>query len=77
MKDLSEVTFFLGIEIFIDRFFGVLTLSHNTYIDHILSKFNMQDCKFRDIPIVKDDQFCLCQCPRYDEGKVMKNISLC
>ena len=41
MKDLGEASYVLGIQILRDRPSGVLRLSQQTYIEHILKMFNM------------------------------------
>jgi hypothetical protein len=47
MKDLSEASFILGIEIYRDRRKGVLELSQKTYLENILKKFSMHECNLR------------------------------
>ena len=63
MKDLGEVSYVLGIHILYDRPSGILRLSHQTYIERILKKFNMQSYSFGKAPIVKSDRFSKGQCP--------------
>ena len=75
MKDLGEVSFVLGIEIHRDRSRRVLGLSQRAYIDRILERFNMQDCKPGIAPVVKGDKLSLSQCPCTDLEKAqMKDI---
>ena len=57
IKDLSEASYVLGIQILHDKPSGILRLSQQTYIEHILKTFNMQSCSFGKAPIVKDDRF--------------------
>lgn len=64
MKDLGEASFVLGIEIHRDRPRGILGLSQKSYIDKVLKRFGMHDCKPGDTPIAKGDKFCLEQCPK-------------
>ena len=45
MKDLGEASFVLGIEIHRNRSRGLLGLSQRAYVDRILERFNMQQCK--------------------------------
>jgi hypothetical protein len=45
MKDLGEASFILGIKIHRDRRNGVLGLSQKTYLEKVLKKFNMHQCK--------------------------------
>ena len=64
MKDLVEASFVLGIEIHRDRSCHTLKLSQNSYIDRVLERFNMQNCKPIDVPVVKGDKFNKDQCPK-------------
>ena len=57
IKDLSETSYVLGIQILHNKPSGILRLSQQTYIEHILKTFNMQSCSFGKAPIVKDDRF--------------------
>jgi hypothetical protein len=43
MKDMSEATYVIGIEIFRDRSHGLLGLSQNRYIKTILERFGMEN----------------------------------
>jgi len=43
MKDLSEPSFVLGIEIHRDRRKGVLGLSQKAYLEKVLKKYSMQN----------------------------------
>ena len=75
MKDLGNASFVLGIQILRDRPRGILGLSQRTYIDKILSRFDMKDSKPRDILVAKGDKFSLKQCPKNDlERKEMQKI---
>ena len=72
MKDLGEASFVLGIEIIRDRSRGVLGLSQKGYINRVLERFNMQNCRPGDVPITKGDKFSKSQCPKNDlEVKAM------
>ena len=64
MKDLSEASFVLGIEIHRDRRKGVLGLSQKAYLEKVLRKYGMYACKPSPAPIVKGDRFEKFQCPR-------------
>ena len=57
MKDLGEASYVLGIQILHDRPSGILRLSQQTYIEHMLKRFNMQSCSSGKAPIVKGDRF--------------------
>ena len=45
MKDMGEAHYILGIEITRDRKQGALGLSQKNYIDKVLQRFGMQDCR--------------------------------
>ena len=53
MKDLSEASFVLGIEIHRDRRKGVLRLSQKAYLEKVLKKYSMQNYKSSPAPIAK------------------------
>ena len=75
MKDLGNASFMLGIQIYQNRFHGILSLSQKAYIYKVLSRFDMKDCAPRDMPIAKGDKFYLLQCPRNEiKNKEMENI---
>ena len=69
MKDLCEASYVLGIKILRDRANGVLKLSQRAYIERILKRFNMQNCKSTRAPIVKGDKFSKAQCPQNDDER--------
>jgi hypothetical protein len=54
MKDLGEVAYILGIEIYRDRSNRQIELTQDTYIDKILNRFNMQDFKKGFLPMSHD-----------------------
>jgi hypothetical protein len=75
MKDLGEASFVLGIEILRERSQGILRLSQRNYIDKVLSRYGMKECKPGDTPVAKGDKFSLKQCPQTDfEKNAMKDI---
>ncbi|RVW34940.1 Retrovirus-related Pol polyprotein from transposon TNT 1-94 [Vitis vinifera] len=76
MKDLGEASYVLGIKILRDRANGVLKLSQRAYIEKILKRFNMHNCKSSKAPIVKGDKFLKAQCPQNDDDEIeeMKTI---
>ena len=57
MKDLDEASFILRIEIYRDREKGVLGLSQKAYLEKVLKKYNMQNCKPSPASIVKGDRY--------------------
>jgi hypothetical protein len=64
MKDLSEASYVLRIEIHRDRRNEVLGLSQKSYIEKVLKKFNMHKCNLMPALIVKCIKFRKFQCPR-------------
>jgi len=64
MKDFGDASFVLGIQIHRDRFRGILGLSQRSYIDKVLKRFSMHECKSRDTLVAKGDKFSLNQCPK-------------
>ena len=69
MKDLSDASFVLGIQIYRDRPRGILRLSQKAYIDKVLSRFGMSNCAPGDTPVAKGDKFSLHQCPKNELEK--------
>ena len=67
MKDLGEASYVLGIKILRNMVNGVLKLSQRTYIEKILKRFNMHNCKSSKALIVKGDKFSKAQCPQNDD----------
>ena len=75
MKDLGEASFVQGIEIHRIRSCRLLGLSQRAYVDRILERFNMQQCKPGIAPVCKGDKLSLSQCPHSDIEKAqMKNV---
>ena len=75
MKDLGEASFVLGIQIHRDRSHCLLGLSQRAYIDRILERFSMLDCKPGNVPIVKGDKLNSKQCPSNNvEKEAMKKV---
>ena len=75
MKDMSDVSYVIGIKIFKERHNGILGLSLETYINRVLERFRLKDCSPSVAPIVKGNRFNLNQCPKNDfENEQMKNI---
>jgi len=75
MKDLGDASFVLGIKIHRDRSQGILGLSQESYIEKVLKRYGMQDCKPGDTPVAKGDKFSLAQCPKNNfEKKEMEKI---
>lgn len=57
MKDIGEATFVIGIKIFRDRYRQLPGLSQEDYINTVLKRFRMEECKPQDTPISKGDNF--------------------
>ena len=64
MKDLGNASYVLGIQIYRDRSKDILGLSQKGYIEKLLQRYGMQDCKPLDTPIAKGDKLSLNQCPK-------------
>ncbi|KAJ0862094.1 putative RNA-directed DNA polymerase [Helianthus annuus] len=69
MKDLGDASYVIGIEIHRDRNKGILGLSQRAYIDRVLTRYNMQQCKPSVAPVVKGDVFGSFQCPTTEVEK--------
>ena len=69
MKDLSEASYVIGIEIHRDRSRGLLGLSQKNYIEKVLKRFNMQNCSSSVALVVKGNIFCEFQYPKNDLEK--------
>jgi Reverse transcriptase (RNA-dependent DNA polymerase) len=75
MKDLSDASFVLGIEILRERSQGILRLSQRNYIDKVLSRYGMKECKSGDTHVAKGDKFSLKQYFQFDlEKNTRKDI---
>ena len=60
MKNLSEASFVLGINIFLDRTNHVLQLSQRAYIDRILKRFD--NCSLGSVPVMNGERLSKDQC---------------
>ncbi|KAJ0539592.1 putative RNA-directed DNA polymerase [Helianthus annuus] len=72
MNDLGDASYVIGIEIHRDRHKGILGLSQKTYIDRVLTRYNMQQCKPSVAPVVKGDVLGSFQCPTTEVKKEQK-----
>ncbi|BBG99469.1 transposable element gene [Prunus dulcis] len=70
MTDMAEASYVLGIDISINRDKGLLGLSHRSYIEKVLKRFNMHDCASSDIPIAKGDKLSTEQAPKTEQEKL-------
>ena len=57
MKDMGDASYVIGIKIHRDRYWCVLGLSQETYINKVLESFWMKDCSPNIAPIMKGDMF--------------------
>lgn len=64
MKDIGEATYILGVKISRDRSKRLLSLSQETYINKVLERFKMQDCRPIDSPIAKGEGLSRRLCPK-------------
>ena len=75
MIDLGEASFVLGIEIHWDRAKNLLGLSRHAYVDRLLNRFNMENCKVGEVIVVKGDKIGKSQRPNNNfERKSMENV---
>ena len=76
MKDLGEASHILGIKLVRDRQRRMLGLYQATYIDQILSRFNMQNSKKGFVPFRLRKPLSGNQCPKtHAEIERMRGIS--
>ena len=62
MKDMCNASYVISIKIFRDKHKGILDMSHETYINKVLERFQMKNYSPNVAPIVKGDEFNLYQC---------------
>jgi hypothetical protein len=67
MKDLGASNFILGMEIKRDRKKRKLWLNQRKYVETILQRFNMQECKPVKVPIPVGVKLSADQCPKTQE----------
>ncbi|KAD4585663.1 hypothetical protein E3N88_23264 [Mikania micrantha] len=66
MKDFGEAAYILGIKIHKDRSMRLLWLSQSTYIDKMITRFNMENSKKGTIPMTKGTVLNKSQSPSTD-----------
>ena len=64
MKDRGDASYVLDIQIYRDRPKNILGVSQKGYIEKLLQRYDMHDCKPLDTPITKGDKLILHQCPK-------------
>jgi Reverse transcriptase (RNA-dependent DNA polymerase) len=74
MKDLGEASYVLGLKIHRDQNKGILELSQQAYINKILKRYGMKNCKPGNTPVAKGDEFSLDQCPK-NRTREIRNAS--
>ena len=75
MKDMGNAVYILGVKISRDRSRRLLSLSQETYINKVLERFNMQNCKPIGNPIAKGETLSKRMCPQMQqEVERMKNV---
>ena len=61
---LGDASYVLRIQIYHDRPKNILGLSQKGYIEKLLQRYGMHDCKTLDTPIAKGGKLSLNQCPK-------------
>jgi hypothetical protein len=75
MKDLGASNFILGMEIKRDRKKMKLWLNQRKYVEAILQRFNMQECKPVKVPIPIGVKLFVDQCPKtHEEEEDMSRV---
>lgn len=66
MKDLGEVRHFLGLQIERNIQTGVMKLSQTHFIERLLAKFKMTECKPKSVPVEQNLKLKLCESVKPD-----------
>jgi len=75
MKDMGEAAYILGIRIYRDRPKRLIGLSQSTYIDKVIRRFSMVDCKKGFLPMSHGISLSTSQCPTtHDQKERMSKI---
>jgi ATP-binding cassette subfamily B (MDR/TAP) protein 1 len=75
MKDLGEAVYILGIKTYRDSSKRLIGLIHDTYIDKVLKRFNMEEVKKGFLPMSHGIRLSNTQCPSTtDERRRMSRI---
>jgi hypothetical protein len=69
MKDLGPAKKILGMEIQRDRHVGTLFLSQKSYIEKVLEKYNLSNCKYVATPFASHFKLSSRQCPVIEDEK--------
>jgi hypothetical protein len=75
MKDLGATNFILGMEIKRDWENGKIWLNQRKYVERILHRFNMQECKSVKVPIPVGVKLFVDECPKtHEEEEDMPHV---
>jgi hypothetical protein len=74
LTDLGPISWLLGLAITRDRAARTLSLSQHAYIDTLLRRFNLEDCKPLAQPLDPHVQFSTDQCPTTIEEKAAMQV---
>jgi hypothetical protein len=75
MKDLGASNFIFGMEIKVDRKKRKLWLNKRKYVETILQRFNMKECKPIKVPIPVGVKLSVDQCPKtWEEEEDMSHV---
>uniref|UniRef100_A0A8R7JZD3 Retrovirus-related Pol polyprotein from transposon TNT 1-94 n=1 Tax=Triticum urartu TaxID=4572 RepID=A0A8R7JZD3_TRIUA len=75
MKDMGEASYVLGVEIRRDRRKRMLGLSQKAYLNNVLQRFSMENCKPVRVPILRGAKLSEEMCAKTpEEKKQMSNI---
>jgi hypothetical protein len=77
MKDLGATNFILGMEIKRDWENMKLWLNQRKYVETVLQRFNMQECKLIKVPILVGVKLLQISVPRHKKRKRTCPCSLC
>ena len=69
IKDMGEASYVLGVKILRDRSKHLLGLSQKMYINKMLQRYHMYDCKHTDTPVERNLSLSLDMCPKSVEEK--------
>ena len=69
MKDMGEADYILGVKILRDRSKKLLGLSQQTYIEKVLERFQMHNCKPIDTPVAKNESLSFDMYPKTQDEK--------
>lgn len=79
MRDLGELHYFLGIQVMRDRANKTISLSQSTYVETVLKRFGMQECKPVKTPMMVNEKLSkeMSSTTEEEKNKVHKNLYQC